>query len=387
MSSPTQTTSAPGSRLAHQVQALAHPFSGHAWRSAFTVRRVSGGIAPAVRVGIAAGLMLVLGGWAGQPQLAGIASLGALASAFSGSQPLPLRARHLALVGTALVLSTGLGAAMGAPGLPLAVQVAVLSLLAGAGALVFSAFTITGPGAVILVFAASAGAGFTHQSHQPPLVALAVAAAALGAVVGWLVAMSPALARTPRPDERHQVFSEGLASLRNCGFIHQAIRLAGASALSGWIAAAAGLDHPLWASMGAVAALQSLNFATTVQRSIQRLVGNVLGGLVAAGLILLQLDFWPTVALVVLFQMAAEILVVRNYILCTLAVTPMALLMTGLGSQLGPNAALSRMADTLVGVVLGVLVCAVTVSRTDRHHARLPAPAGTTLESTTAARA
>ena len=62
--------------------------------------------------------------------------------------------------------------------------------------------------------------------------------------------------------------------------------------------------------------------------------------------------------MVVVFQVVAELLVLSNYALTTIAVTPMALIMTGLGTQLGPEAALSRVADTLVGVVLGLLVAA-----------------------------
>ncbi|WP_026555582.1 FUSC family protein [Arthrobacter sp. 35W] len=375
---PTSTISAP--RRTHQFHALSHAVSGSAWRSAFGVRPAAGGMGVALRVGLAAALMLVVGGLAGQHQLAALASLGALTSAFGRNQPFPRLARQLGLVGTALTASTLIGAALGAAGFPPAGQVAVLAVLAGAGAVALTGFAITGPGAVILVFAASAGVGY--GSTHPAQFAFAAAAVAVGAATGWLVAMSPALAarlgRRPAAAKRSNdggapaapggFLAAGVAGLRQRAVVHQGIRIACAAALAGWAATSAGLDHPLWASMGAIAAMQGLNHATTVQRSIQRLVGNVLGGLLAAGLILLHLDFWPTVALVVLFQILAELLVVRSYILCTIAVTPMALLMTGIGSPLGPDAALSRVADTLLGVALGVLLSAVTVSRSDRHH-------------------
>jgi uncharacterized membrane protein YccC len=63
----------------------------------------------------------------------------------------------------------------------------------------------------------------------------------------------------------------------------------------------------------------------------------------------------------------------RNYGLCTLFVTPMALLIVGLGSTVGPEIGVSRVLDTAVGVVIGILVAAVTVSVTDRAHLTLPA--------------
>ncbi|WP_154605867.1 FUSC family protein [Arthrobacter sp. AQ5-05] len=150
--------------------------------------------------------------------------------------------------------------------------------------------------------------------------------------------------------------------------LHQALRMATASALSGGVAVTLGLGHPLWATMGSVAVLQGLNYSMSVQRSIQRLLGNVIGALVAVGLLSLSLGFWPSVALVIGFQVLAELLVLKNYTLTTIAVTPVALIMTGLGSHLGPAAAMTRVADTLLGVVIGVLVAAVSISRTDHHH-------------------
>ncbi|PTR19875.1 fusaric acid resistance family protein [Rhodococcus sp. OK519] len=155
----------------------------------------------------------------------------------------------------------------------------------------------------------------------------------------------------------------GSAALR-----HTAIRVTLASAAAGWIALACGLEHPLWATMGAIAALQGLSFTHTVQRGIQRLIGNIGGAVIAAGLIAASLGFWQAVVAVVVLQTAAELMVLVNYALTTLAVTPMALVLTGLTSPISPEAGMTRILDTLIGVVIGVLIAAVTISRTDRHH-------------------
>jgi len=82
----------------------------------------------------------------------------------------------------------------------------------------------------------------------------------------------------------------------------------------------------------------------------------------------LSLGFWPSVIAVIIFQTAAELLVLKNYTLTTIAVTPMALIMTGMGAHLSPDVAMSRVLDTLVGVVVGVIVAAVSISLADRHH-------------------
>jgi hypothetical protein len=473
-------TTAPTTRLRHSTQALAHSVSVPAWRAAFTLRPADAWLAPAMKVGVAATLVLVLGGLLGFEQLAGIASLGALTSAFGRYQPYKVLARQLGLVAAALLISTTLGALMGASGTVMWVQIVVLSATAALASLVLSAFRITGPGPVILVFAAGAGAGYAHSYAAVPE---AMAAVSIGAVVGWLVALSPvlivplgparlataraiaAVARCEKHDDdahraaaaaavrgaresvahsvggrgqvssdsaraqtlraqgrqltglldeaesalglvgtapgtaavaallRHEgelrrirrtldvpspgravteapvpFFASSRAGLSSRPAVKQALRIAVASALAGLAAVVLGFGHPLWASMGAVAALQSVNYSITVQRGIQRLVGNVVGAVLAAGLLSLSLGFWPSVIAVIIFQTAAELLVLKNYTLTTIAVTPMALIMTGMGAHLSPDVAMSRVLDTLVGVVVGVIVAAVSISLADRHH-------------------
>ncbi|MFC8304394.1 FUSC family protein [Specibacter sp. NPDC057265] len=476
-------------RSQHIGAALAHAFSPAAWRGAFVLRPADAIFATAIKVGVAASIVLLAGGLLGERQLAGIAALGALTSAFGRYQPYSRLARMMAIVAIGMLVSIAVGALLGAAGVTMLSQIVLLSALAAVASHIFTAFRITGPGAVILVFAAGAGAGYTHNfaALPRPLIAMGI-----GVVVGWLAAMAPVLVvplgparlavaralaavRKPATDDAgphrdaaatalrsaresvilssgnfrrnsrrsqrlhhharhlHALLNEAAAAwelgntahsspaahaalskladhekaLRRLGGIPvpgehmpdassndaaaawaepptffaaalpglgsassmvHALRIAAAAMLSGWAAVGLGFDHPLWATMGAVAALQGMNYAMTVQRSIQRLVGNVVGAAVALVLLSLPLGFWPSVLLVVAFQVLAELLVLKNYTLTTIAVTPMALIMTGLGSALEPTAAISRVADTLVGVVIGTLVAAVSISLADRHH-------------------
>lgn len=451
-------------RLQHSSRAIAHPFSAKAWRDSFAVGNADAIYIPAIKVGIAATLVLVIGGLTGQYQLAGIAALGALTSAFGRYQPYRRLGRQLAVVFLAMVTAATTGAVLGAIAAPLWIQILTLSIIGGLAAMVFSALRILGPGPVILVFAASAGLGYAHSAAQIPLVMVAVV---IGAGIGWTTAMSPAIfnplgparlataralatfetgadaqkqqaavaaarevirASTPlfghhearrrnvalafraaqlhqildnaesghgggqhestlrsiakhptivpgesahdrsRPSDKHQLFPGALGHFLHRNAAHQGLRIAIASAGAGFLASALGLAHPLWASMGAVAVLQGINYHVTVQRGIQRLLGNVVGALIAAFILSLQWGFWPSVAVVIVCQFAAELAVLKNYAWTTIAVTPMALIMTGLGTHLSPAAAVSRVEDTLVGVVLGIAVAAVSISRSDTHH-------------------
>ena len=161
---------------------------------------------------------------------------------------------------------------------------------------------------------------------------------------------------------------EGALLLRDRALFIGACRVLAASALAGGFAAAVGLEHPLWATMGAMAALQGVNYRHTVARAIQRLLGNVVGALIAAAVLVLDLGYWPVVAVIVLLQTITELFVTRNYAVASIFVTAMALLLTGIGEPLGADIALSRVGDTLIGVVVGVVVAAVTIHRDDRHH-------------------
>ncbi|MCE4267952.1 FUSC family protein [Rhodococcus globerulus] len=465
---PTPTPTTTSSRLRHSSGAIAHSVSAQTWRAAFRLGSADAGIAPAIRVGLATAVVLILGGALGHEELAGFAALGALSAAFGRYEPYPRLAGKLAIVGAALVAFIAFGAALGMFGVPVWAQIGVLSLAAGAAYCFISGFRITGPGPVILVFAATGAAGFATSFAD--LVRLVVAGT-IGVLIGWAAAMLPALVLPMGParlavaralanvgkleaggsvptalasiahartviasssrikstlghgrelmavlgeaDAAVRSWSEhgdaslirdiaahedelrkmkrssmiehslepvselpapenyvvaGLRHLYSRAVVMNAVRIVMASALAGWVAAGAGLEHPLWASMGAMAAMQGLNYKQTVQRGIQRLVGNVGGAIIAAALIALTLGYWQAVVAVVILQTAAELFVVKNYALTSVAVTPMALVLIGLSAPIETSAALARVADTLIGVVIGVVVAAVTISRADRNH-------------------
>lgn len=457
-------------QLRHTREALAHPLSVNAWKDALEMRRGDPTVAVALRVGFATMLALVGGGLLGYGQVAGFAALGALTSAFLRYEPYPRLAVRLPWVGLGIVGYTAFGAALGAMGAPLWVQIVVLSVGSAVAYWVFTAFSLMGPGPVILIFAAAGAAGFSDGWGDAGLV---TAVAAIGALLGYVVAMLPALSHPHTPARlavaralaavsaveirgadavpaarqsirkaretvalnaprrpgahvhelaalldaaetmldsgshdtsraRRDDFARFEKELRKArrnieiprvdaegrpvlptppGFVREgwarlldrlvligAARIFVASLLAASFAALIGLDHPLWAAMGAMAALQGLNYRNTVQRGIQRLIGNVGGAMIAAVLLALDLGYWPVVAAAVLFQTLTELTVTRNYGLASVGVTTMALLLTGLGQHAGPSLAVNRVADTVIGVVVGVIVAALTIRRDDRHH-------------------
>lgn len=361
-------------RLDHGYAALAHAVSPRGWRGVLDGDLRKAGYAVPIRVGVAVAVVLVVGGLTGHRDVAGFAALGALVCAFCRPDPYAVRAGRLAVLGVGITAAIGTGALLGVLGAGVLVEIAVISVLAGAAAYMMWALHIVGPGAVVLVFGAVGGHAFAHDL---PDVALAAAVTAAGAVLGTVASLAPWLIRKLRPsppDSDAAVRRESLATTLirapHRTLLARGARITVAGALAAAVAMRLGLEHPMWAMMGAVAAMQGVGYHVTVHRGLQRLLGNVVGAALAALLLALPLGYWGAVIAIIVFQTCAEIASTVNYALTSMAVTPMALLLTGLGAGLSPGAALDRVLDTAVGVVTGIVVAAVTITRADAERLR-----------------
>jgi hypothetical protein len=343
------------------------------------------GFAAPLRVGAAVALVFVIGGLTGQQDVVGFAALGALVAAFCRPDPYPVRLGRLVVLGVGITTSIGVGAVLGVSQSPLVVEIAVISAMAGAAAYLVWTLHIVGPGAVVFMFGAVGAQSFAVDGGD---VIRAVAVTSGGAVIGVIAALAPWLiqllwhAVTGRPDEpvtstettpaqRESLWATLTRAPHRTLVIH-AVRIAGAGVIGAAVAVGFGLDHPMWAAMGAVATMQGVGYHVAVHRGIQRLLGNVVGALLAAGLLALPLGYWGTVVAIIVFQTVAEIASTVNYALTSVAVTPMALLLTGLGAGLAPHVAIDRVLDTGVGIVTGIVIAALTISGADARHLLRP---------------
>jgi hypothetical protein len=367
-------------QLGPTYTALRHAARPTTWRGALHGDLRKAGVAVPLRVGAAVALMFVLGGLTGHHDVAGFAALGALVAAFCRPDPYPVRVGRLAFLSIMVISSIATGAALGASSASVAVSVVVIALIAGAAAFFVSALHIVGPGAVVFVFGAVGAEAFARSTGD---VAHAVLACAVGAVTGMIAALAPWLltlawrAVTGRPaattgshPARRESIAVTLLRAPHSTLLKSSARITVAGALGAAVALAFGLPHYMWAAMGAVATMQGVAYHATVHRGVQRLLGNIGGALLAAALLALPLGYWGTAAAIVVFQICAEIASTVNYALTSLAVTPMALLLTGIGAGLTPTAAVDRVLDTLVGVVVGIAVGALTISGADTEHLR-----------------
>lgn len=142
-----------------------------------------------------------------------------------------------------------------------------------------------------------------------------------------------------------------------------------AGAAAGLLTHFTGLAHPYWAAVSAVAVLQAASLRLSFQRALQRAGGTVAGLLIAGGAVAIPGGPWVLVAAIVVAQVIAELLVIRNYGLAMLAVTPLALLVGELGRKSPPLDLIGdRLVQTILGCVLGLAAAAVVSNRAATRH-------------------
>jgi uncharacterized membrane protein YccC len=144
------------------------------------------------------------------------------------------------------------------------------------------------------------------------------------------------------------------------------VRVGIASAISGLLGWAINLEHAYWTIAAAVLMLhQGLDWATTLQRGIQRVGGTLLGMLLAGAILGLHPEGLWIVAAMMGLQFIIEMLVLRNYGLAVIFITAAALTIASGGHPVDNVAhqVWIRAEDTMIGCAIGLAVFAVMARR------------------------
>ncbi|MGC5167249.1 FUSC family protein [Luteimicrobium sp. DT211] len=346
----------------------------HTWRASVTVNPGNGrpDLAVALRAGLTVLATFAILAAAGHRELAGFAALGAIVAVY-GRLADPVA--RLTVVGAAGILQVAAIAAASGAGWALASTgsatvetwaVPVILGLVAALACAGTALLRTGPpGATLVVFAAAAGLTAPASAAGIGTRTLATAVGAVLALVVAAVAAGPTARsrlrdRTPLLPARPPVPAWHAEALR-CG---------AGSLVAGVLAQAVGLGHPGWAAVGATAVLLGTSRRHVVVRALHRGAGTAVGAVLAWLVLDAHLSFWALAVLVAALQVVTELIVVRNYALAMLTITPMALLMTSLAGPVDAGTlAADRAVDTLLGVAVGVVVVLLLPFRERARHA------------------
>lgn len=296
--------------------------------------------------------------------LIGYAGLGALTALFGRFAATGKRTRTVVMAGlcqTASVAIISLAAWLGATP---AVLMALLAFMGGCFFLIGALARFGPPGALIFMFAGTAAMRAPHSLDD--LLARIAMTGAVAAVAVLLCALTESFrfkghAERPLPQEPLRTVKDLMPA---------ATRVCVGSALAGFLAMAMGMQHAGWAALGATAVLQGPFLHLSIHRALQRVAGTITGSLAVWLILQGGPGTWEVIALIVVLQIATEVVIGFNYAFGQVFVTPMALLMTYLAAAgtAGPDIASERVIDTLIGALVGVVVAVILSTQSDRMH-------------------
>lgn len=326
---------------------------GRVWTGVIRVGPHRGDHRVAVRAVLSVGIPLLVLLVLGRLELSVYASFGAFAALYGRTDLPRLRVRMQAVAGSVLVSCMLVGTALSALATPAIASVAVVAVLAAVVTLFAYRAQWHPPGALFAVFAAGATASFP-ASGATFLTVLIVG----GASVLWSLVVTVAFVLARRGSWRLPARTRppiGEVAWEMTATVGVAALLAGV------IGALLIGTHWYWAMVGAVAAVGGAHVTARLIRGVQRLVGTLLGVLIAAGLLALDLPPWVVLLVAVALQAGAELFVGRNYGIAMLFITPLALLMVSLASPVAPEMLLrDRVIETVIGVAVGTIVAIVS---------------------------
>lgn len=287
----------------------------------------------------------------GEASLGYVAASGAFTVLFAGSAAVVDRARVLPFVAAGLLASAALGALTAGDDLLAGIGVVVVAVVSAA--LSFG-FRLGPPGPLFFVLVFGLSGHVLDTGAISPVRYLT--ALASGCLFSYLVAMTPlVLARTRATTARPlRELLPGPALTADSRLL--LLRVAIVAVLGVLLGIVIDPERTYWivgsgiAVIGVAAARRA-----ALHRGMHRMLGTVLGaGLYLVLSLLHPAGLWLAVLLGAL-QFTIELVVVRNYALALVFITPLVLLLTGAatGSIGSTDIAIERIIDTVVGAALG----------------------------------
>ena len=323
-------------------------------------------------------------------QWAPYAAFGAFGSVFAREHGHRRRGRVQVEVGLSLVLAVTLGAAVATTPWRPWLAVVVGAVIAAAAAFASDVLDWRPRGPLFQVFGFGVCAAIpTTPSQVVVAAAVSTASAAVAVAVGTAGALRPTaswrLDDAGTPARQRLRTAWGRPGVRT-----HLLRYSLAALLAGSLATVSGLGHTAWAVVAAVVPMAAADTRGRLVRATHRFVGTAAGLVLTLALLSLPVRGTTAVLLVAALQVGAELVVLRNYGLAMVLVTPLAVLMGRLtGSVPASRLLVDRAAETAIGLAVGIALTLVLRDREAQEATARSQPRPTTVaaDPTTPSRA
>lgn len=118
------------------------------------------------------------------------------------------------------------------------------------------------------------------------------------------------------------------------------------------------MERAYWVPVSCLAGIGEVSLRAVWNKQFQRIAGTAIGLILAGGLLMLPLDRWSVAVMMIALTFAIESLVVRQYALAVVFITPLTIFLAE-GARLGHGSAdamlQARLLDTVLGSVVGLI--------------------------------
>jgi hypothetical protein len=331
-------------------------------RSIFELRPSPPRLYVAVQGAVAIGIPTVGFALAGRAELGLLASSGAFLALYLTTRSRVDRARRLPLLALGFLAASALGIAASGS---LVLGLLVLFVVAAVSSVLCLGLGVGPPGALFFVLVAGVSG---HVAGPADLGGggvdgwLVLGALALGLAIAYLVVLAPlvlpkvrAADATVRDEPLRFDFDEATRIIL--------IRLIVATAIAVIVAAPLGIHRSYWVVVAVVAILQNGHrLRLTGLRGVHRVLGTLVGlGLFALISLASPSGVWLGLLLMAL-QFVVEMVVIRNYGLALVFITPLALTIAAQAGTAAVDVIVSeRFFDTLLGAAIATAVLAAAL--------------------------
>ncbi|GAA4170285.1 FUSC family protein [Gryllotalpicola koreensis] len=340
------------------------------WRDLLELRPYDRDHWAALRVGLSTAIPLLTLWATGRADLAVFAVFGAFTSVYGRNFPHVSRLRLQLVAGVAQLLSIAVGGAIALSPQRNLLVIPIAALWAFGASLLADRVRWTPPGPMFQVFAL---AGVAFAPLTPAGYAAGLVAAAASVALALLIGYVGRLIWRAQEGRLHNPYTKPIVVPPPVhGYLEHATMFLIGTAVAGAIPALVGIGHPYWAMVSAIAALSVPGGYNRVLRATHRFVGTLIGLGIGALLLLFHPTGLAAIVIIIVLQAGVELVVVRNYSLALIVLTPLVLVIGELGGPQPIGELIwQRGVETFIGIAVAVAVAVVMELFVVRRRARM----------------